>query len=108
VIADQLEAFAADDYARARMLATQGFRQAFPVEDFRGLIEDSYPVAADSAQNRVQGCRADQSQAAAVVEITSDTDRSRRLGYELTLEGGEWRIAGAVPLEDPTRGPAVI
>jgi hypothetical protein len=56
----------------------------------------------------VQGCRADQSQAAAVVEVTSDTGRSRRLGYELTLEGGEWRIAGAVPLEDPTRGPAVI
>lgn len=99
VIGGQLAAFAADDWEAALGFASDEFRAGMDPDTFAALIEEGYPVAADAAEHRSEGCVTRGGGAAEVrVEVVAAGGDTAGMVYLLVEEDG-WAIAGAVPLE---------
>lgn len=103
VIAAQLEAFAADDYAGALALASRRFQAGTEPGAFRRMIETSFPQVADSREHRVLGCRLVATDVVhALVAVTGRDGSREEVVYELVEEERDgptprWAVAGAIP-----------
>lgn len=107
VIAGQLAAFAADDFATALDFASRDFQASIDAEAFEALIEEGYPVAADATEHESQDCLlAAPDRAEVRVEVTGADGTRGQLAYLVVDEDDTWRIAGAVELR-PAPGTVV-
>ncbi len=101
VIAAQLDAFAADDYAGALALASRSFQAGTNPAAFRRLIEASFPQVADSREHRVLGCQLVAPRVAHTLVAVTGRDGSREeLVYVLVEEddgpSASWAVSAAV------------
>lgn len=100
VIQQQLEAFRKNDFKTAYGFAHSGIKGQFALPDFERMVRGGFPQmlqpgAVGFGETRKEGGNA----AVQVILTGEDGSRSAYL-YLLEKEEGEWRITGAVPLED--------
>jgi hypothetical protein len=97
VVASQLEAMAAADWAGALALASEGFREGIGPDDLRRIILDGFPVVAGNDGHVVDGCSRTGDEARLLVTVSGRDGATSELVYLFVLEPAGWRIGGAVP-----------
>ncbi|MDI1248180.1 MAG: DUF4864 domain-containing protein [Lacunisphaera sp.] len=105
VVAAQLEALRAGDFATAYDFAAWGIRRQFDVQLFAVMIRRGYPALLRPGQAELGAVR-DDGQGTAQVMVTV-TDRQKSLTayrYWLVNEEAGWRISGVVREVKPPRG----
>ena len=93
----QLDAFKADDYKRAAKYQSRGLRRNFSsVENFRGVIQGSYPQFADYKKAKFGKARASEDGfiVEIPIELTGNDGVMVRAQYSLVLEDKLYRVAG--------------
>ncbi len=107
VIDNQLEAFAAADFAGALKWATPGFRQSFTPQSFGDMITSSFPVPASATGHQIIDCSTTPTVAVVGVRVSGDAGE-QNFQYALQLLEEGWRIEGAVPAgEAEPRGEVI-
>ena len=104
-ISRQIDAFRADDFARAFTFASPGIQGIFGTpETFGSMVRNGYPMVWRPSELRYldlieQGGRMHQR-----VQITDAEGRVHLLDYEMIEVGGAWKINGVTLLEAPGAG----
>ena len=110
----QLEAFKADRYEIATRFQSEALKNNFSsVENFRRVIQEAYPQFAryKSAKFGATTASADSKWVRVPVELTGQDGVKVSAIYEMTLEGGIYRVAGVSggitrpPTSDPDAHP---
>jgi hypothetical protein len=109
LVAAQLDAFTAGDFARAHGYASESFRAVVDLATFEAIIRRGYGELLEVARHDVLECRSDGARAAVVVGVVTEAGVPSLLGYDLVLEDAGWRVRGAQALgpSGEDRGPAL-
>lgn len=101
-IASQIEAFKADDFARAFTFASPMIQGIFRTpENFGGMVRNGYPMVWRPAEVLYLDLREIDGMMHQIVQITDAQGRVHALDYEMIrLESG-WKINGVQVLEAP-------
>lgn len=96
VVAGQLAAFRADDFARAYEFAARALRDQFTLEEFAGMIARGYPLIRRNARADFGLPMDDGTQATMTVEVSAPGG-SAAYRYTFVKEPAGWRISGVQP-----------
>ncbi|MFO8076432.1 MAG: DUF4864 domain-containing protein [Actinomycetota bacterium] len=107
VLADQLAAFAAQDWEAAWEHASDAFRRSVDAEGLAAIVEEDFPVVAEAASHDVERCEQRGDRVAALVAVVGRSGEQALLAYELVRERGAWAVDGAVTLEGRGEGDLV-
>ena len=101
VIDAQLDAFRADDYAKAYTFAATEIKGLFPADAFEKMVRTTYPVIAHSSAADY-GMAFDTGEEAVVnVRISNAEKKSVEYQYLLKKEDGQWKIGGVAEAHTP-------
>lgn len=103
-VADQLEAFRADDYDRAYSIASAGLRRGVDRQRFEAMIRRDYPVVARNTAFSFGDLVHDDDSASLDVTLTDATGQTVRYQYRLALEQDGWRVTGVTPVRKSPEG----
>jgi hypothetical protein len=105
VVAAQLEALRAGDFATAYDFAARGIRRQFDEQLFAVMIRRGYPTLLRPGQAEVGPVRDDGKGTAQVVVTVTDRQKNiTAYRYWLVNEEAGWRISGVVREAKPPRG----
>lgn len=106
VIAEQLDAFKADDGERALSFAAPSIRSAFPTADiFMGMVRSGYAPVYRPAQVTFGIIKSEGDQAVQEVYVTDPAGEEWLATYTLARQpDGSWKITGCYLRRDPGSG----
>lgn len=105
VIADQIEAFRADDFGTAFTYASPTIRKLFGTpERFGAMVKGGYPMVWRPGDVRFLGLEDAGGVKRQTVRITDQAGREHFLEYEMIPAGEGWQINGVRFLEAPGVG----
>lgn len=95
VIAQQLDAFQSDDFARAFTFASPMIKGMFGTpERFGQMVEQGYPMVHRPAEVRYGAVVSDGRRVVKTVWFTDQAGRRFEAAYEMIQAGGIWQING--------------
>ena len=105
VISGQMEAFLADDFARAFGFASPGIRRIFRSPDVFGrMVRQGYPMVWRPAGVDFLGLRERDGRLAQRVMVTDGSGAPHLLDYFMIRTDAGWRIDGVVIVGPPAAG----
>lgn len=105
VIGGQIEAFLADDFARAFDFASPGIRDVFRTpENFGRMVREGYPMVWRPERYRFQALEPEGGRLRQEVWIADRAGRAWIADYYMIEVDGEWRIDGVSLREAPGVG----
>ncbi|MBC8003576.1 MAG: DUF4864 domain-containing protein [Opitutaceae bacterium] len=99
----QLDAFRADDYAKAFQFAAKGIQAGFTVNDFEQMVRRSFPMIADWKSARFGLSLDNGSEAVLQVYFQGEGKGETEFQYNMEKEEGTWRVGG---VKGPVPNPA--
>ncbi len=102
VIAQQLEAIRAGDYAAAYVFADARIKSMYPVERFEQMVKSGFPIIAHSTSAKFGLTFDDGDNAVVNVRVFGAERQSLDYQYTLRRDGEAWRITGVSLLKDQT------
>ncbi|MGJ8585883.1 MAG: DUF4864 domain-containing protein [Marinosulfonomonas sp.] len=105
VIQQQVEAFQANDNARAFSFASPSLQQMFRSSDnFVAMVQRGYPMVWRPSDVEFSSLRSEQGRQFQTVIFTDQQGDRHALEYELSDAEGDWRIYSVVYLKTPDVG----
>lgn len=102
VIGDQIEAFRADDFARAFTFAGPGIQGMFQTPDnFGAMVRNGYPMVWRPEDLRFGDLRSDQGALWQRVIVRDGNGMTHVLDYRMGQYDGMWRIDGVMMVRAP-------
>lgn len=102
VISSQIDAFRADDFARAFQFASPGIQRQFKTADrFGAMVMQGYPMVWRPGEVLFGALRLEEGVTWQEVLVTDAAGRRFGLAYQMEQVDGAWRIAGVMVIPAP-------